>query len=140
MRAALLLTLALAAGAAAAQVDVSRRPMGSGTPGSAGVERAAPVANDLLHAPQYLPGFPTAATIWPRVVEVPCAREAGGGLRCDGYDWHPDLGRGEYLFIRPVVRAEPPPAPAERVVTEKVVPVIVERKVFIEVPAKRNFE
>jgi hypothetical protein len=54
---------------------------------------------------------------------------------CDGYNWLPAMGRGEYLYIRPYVKVA---APA--VTVEKIVPVIVERKVFIEVPVKKKKE
>ncbi len=100
--------------ASAEEVMIQRMPLGSGTPGKTGYENAVPVGNGLYHAPQYPPGHPTAATIWPRVVEVPCKKE-GDKLLCEGYQWLPAMGRGEYLYFKPVV-AQPvaapvPPAP-----------------------------
>jgi hypothetical protein len=46
-----------------------------------------------------MPGYPTSATIWPRVVIVPCSTEL-----CAGYEVTPDMGRGEYLFFVPASR------------------------------------
>ncbi len=98
--------------------------LGSGTPGEQGFENATQIENDVFHAPQYLPGFPTAATIWPRVIEVKCtAGGPGGQPLCDDYEWSPAYGRGEYLYFRgtvaqaviPVVQPQviPPRPPAE---------------------------
>lgn len=117
----------------AQSVNVSREPLGSGQPGATGFENATRWDNDIFHAPQYLPGYPTAAVIYPRVVDVECVR-AASGLNCKGYNWLPELGRGEYLMIRPVVKEAPNP-----VVTVKVVPGPV-REVFVEVPAKKKKE
>src|SRR5262249_25092646 len=100
----------------AADVNVGKSVLGSGNPigNASGVENAtvvdnAKVENNILHAPQYMPYNPTAATIWPRVVEVPCTKEASGDLTCAGYNWSPSLGRGEYLFIAPKVVEAPKP-------------------------------
>ena len=77
--------------------SIQRTPFGSGTPDLSGYENAKPVNGlGVWHVPQYLPGFPTAATVWPRVVSVRCK----GGL-CEGYVITPELGRGEYLFVVP---------------------------------------
>lgn len=89
-------------------VEIQRLYLGSGEPGQGGFENATLVVNDVYHVPQYLPGRPTAAPIWPRVIEVPCTRLASGGLRCQGYAWRPGVGRGEYLYFRPVVVASTP--------------------------------
>lgn len=114
MRSLFLLAAALV-GAAAAQtpppVRIERSFLGSGQPEQAGYENATAVTNDVYHAPQYLPGSPTAATIWPRVVEVPCSKGADGSLLCSGYHWLPSYGRAEYLYFRPVL-APPADAPA----------------------------
>jgi len=113
-------------------VNVTREELGSGTPESKGLENAQKWDNDIFHAPQYMPGFPTAATLWPRIVDVPCDRTPIG-LNCDGYHWTPDLGRGEYLMIHPIIREKP------LVVTNtiiKEVPVIVLK----EVPVKKKGE
>jgi hypothetical protein len=95
--------------------EVERMPFGSGTPAPAetvGTENADHVVDGLYHIPNYLPGFPTAATIWPREVPIECqADPATGRPVCGGYWVHPAVGRGEYIFIRPVVKPAPPPPP-----------------------------
>ncbi|MFL6695252.1 MAG: hypothetical protein ACJ8GO_20070, partial [Ramlibacter sp.] len=107
-----------------ANVRIGRVLLGSGEPGGGpggAYENATQVFNNLFHAPQYMPFFPTAATIWPRVIEVPC-RQSGADLVCDRYYWRPEYGRGEYLFFTPVVQsaaasgapATAPPAPQTR--------------------------
>lgn len=106
-------------------VEIQRNMLGSGSPGeeAGGYEKVDRVFNDVYHVPQYLPGTPTAATIWPRVIEVPCTRDAGGTLLCRGYEWLPEYGRGEYLFFRPVLVAAPAPtAEAPGVVPVPAVP------------------
>lgn len=90
----------------ALDVSILRNEYGSGTPDIQGLENATAMGNDLYHAPQYLPGHPTAATIWPRVVDVPCIKTIKG-LQCQGYDWQPKLGRAEYLYFRPLVQEQP---------------------------------
>lgn len=96
--------------------QVERKAFGSGTPATAsvnGAEAAEPVADGLYHVPNFLPGFPTAATIWPREIPVECATDsATGKTLCGGYQVLPVVGRGEYLFVRPVVKNVPVPAPA----------------------------
>jgi len=88
--------LACAAHADAPLVRIQRVPFGSGMQNATGTENAQPVGDfGVWHAPQYLPGYPTSATIWPRVVEVPCINDL-----CSGYAVTPALGRGEYLFFR----------------------------------------
>jgi hypothetical protein len=47
-------------------------------------------------------------------------------ISCDGYQVLPAVGRGEYLFIRPVVKVshqEPPPPPPPPRPEPKLVPV-----------------
>ena len=105
----LIVGLTSAAAVSAADVTVERRPFGSGTPGQPGVEQATPWGGDLLHAPQYMPGHPTAATIYPRIVEVEC-QVAGSKLECAGYNWTPDMGRAEYLLVRPTIVKPATPA------------------------------
>ena len=96
------LGLAFSAGAASTvQNDpvymVQRVPFGSGMQNGPGVDAAEQVPGlNVLHVPQYMPGYPTAATIWPRVVTVKCR-----ATKCEGYTITPDMGRGEYLFILP---------------------------------------
>ncbi len=131
--------LAVSVTAFAAEVNVGKVQLGSGTPVSnaSGFENAkivdnAKVENNTLHAPQYMPYNPTAATIWPRVVEVPCTKTASGDLNCAGYNWKPEMGRGEYLFVQPKV-VEPVKS------TVVLVPGPV-REVFVEVPVKKKKE
>jgi hypothetical protein len=130
--------LAVSVTAFAAEVNVGKSVLGSGTPmlNASGVENAkvvnnAKVENNVLHAPQYLPYMPTAATIWPRIVEVPCTKVANGDLNCAGYNWSPEMGRGEYLFVTPKVIESVKP-----VVVVKEVPVTILK----EVPAKKKKE
>jgi hypothetical protein len=139
----LMAALAVSSTAFAADVNVQRKVLGSGTPGQTGLENAKVVnstgaENNILHAPQYMPNHPTAATIWPRVVEVPCVK-IGADLKCEGYNWNPSMGRGEYLFVTPQIIEPVAPVVVTKTV-EKIVPVIVERKVFVEVPVKRKKE
>jgi hypothetical protein len=135
--------LAVTSTAFAAEVNVGKAVLGSGTPSNlvGGTENArvvdnAKVENNILHAPQYMPHFPTAATIWPRVVEVPCTKDSKGDLTCAGYNWSPSMGPGEYLFVSPkVVEAVKP-----TVVTKTVVVPGPVREVFVEVPVKKKKE
>ena len=79
-------------------IRVERMSMGSGLQNASGTDKAEPVGDlGVWHVPQYLPGYPTAATIWPRVVIIQCSNDL-----CSGYEITPELGRGEYLFFRPV--------------------------------------
>lgn len=129
-------TTAFAAENAKNIVNIDRTGFGSGTPalsfGNTGVENAPQVNHDptVFHAPQYMPFYPTAAVIWPRVVEVNCKREADTSLTCENYRWAPAMGRAEYLFITPKV-AEAPKA---------VAPVVVVKEVIREVPRKKISE
>lgn len=134
MKKLIALAALLASTAAFAQnVGIGRVDLGSGVPGQGGHERAQQVLeNDIYHAPQYMPGFPTAATIWPRVVEVPCTK-LGDTLKCQGYGWQPKYGRGEYLFFK-VVLKEPVPT----VLVEKLVPVPQPYPVYVEVQKKKE--
>jgi hypothetical protein len=95
-------------------IAIEREPLGSGTPSQGyvtGEEPARHVADGLYHVPNYLPGFPTAATIWPRVIPVDCTRDRQGKVACNGYPVLPETGRGEYLFVQPIERVVPEPAP-----------------------------
>jgi hypothetical protein len=103
----LLCALLLGSGLVAAQVSIDRLPLGTGTPGVGGQEMAIPWDNGLYHAPQYMPGYPTAATIFPRAVTVLCVQNLDA-LSCKGYNWLPEMGRAEYLMIHPVVVNEMP--------------------------------
>lgn len=139
----LILTLTLIGlswAAMAQQVSIGRQELGSGTPnvsGVSGFELAGKWDNNIFHAPQYMPGNPTAATLYPRIIDVECVKVATG-LNCKGYNWLPELGRGEYLMIRPVLSPEPK-------VVEKIVPFAVPgptevREVLVEVPVKKKKE
>jgi hypothetical protein len=106
-------------------IQVEKRLLGSGeqnisVQNAPRFENAQMVGNyGVYHAPKFMPYYPTSATIWPRVVEVKCR-----GTQCEGYNWLPEMGRGEYLFIRPVQMAVAPTP----------VPVVIER--VIERPVK----
>ena len=138
-----MVALAVSATAFAANVNVGKAVLGSGTPAknASGFENAkvvdnSKVENNILHAPQYMPGYPTAAVIWPRVVEVPCTKTAKGDLNCSGYNWSPAMGPGEYLFVSPRV-VEPAKPVTVTVIKEVPGPV---REVFVEVPVKKKKE
>ncbi len=97
--------------AAVPDFQVRRMPFGSGTPApdvTNGTETALPVADGLYHVPNYLPGFPTAATIWPRELPLDCEPDADSGKpSCSGFEVYPATGRGEYLFVRPMLKTVP---------------------------------
>ena len=116
----------------AQNVNISREELGSGSPELKGLENAQRWDNDIFHAPQYMPGFPTAATLWPRIVDVRCDKTATG-LNCDGYHWTPDLGRGEYLMIHPIIREPAPVVTNTTTIIEKV-------PFLVEVPVKKKGE
>ena len=97
-------------GGVLAQVAIERAALGSGTPGSTGLENAAPWDLDIYHAPQYMPGYPTASTIFPRTIAVFCV-EKESLIQCKGYNWVQEMGRAEYLMIRPVMVKELPAPP-----------------------------
>src|SRR5262249_40966459 len=131
----ILIAVALFAASAQAHENVlllKNEELGSGTPGGPPLEVAVQVDNDLYHAPQYLPYYPTAAPIWPRVVEVQCTRlpihhakpedaRKGAPLKCEGYHWTPAMGRAEYLFVTPKV-------------VEPVAPVVITKEVMVPGP------
>lgn len=134
----IMVALVVSSTAFAAEVNVARKGFGSGTPaplkfGNAGVENAKIVDTypGILHAPQYMPNYPTAAVIWPRVIEVPCTKTSTGDMTCDGYDYSPSMGRAEYLFIAPTVKETPKPI-------EKLVPVPQPYPVYVEQKKKKE--
>ena len=133
-----IVAIAISGSVFAQQVNLNRENLGSGSPELKGMENAQKWDNDIYHAPQYLPGFPTASTIWPRVIDVRCEK-VGNVLNCDGYHWTPNMGRGEYLMIHPVVKQEKSPTV---VIKEVPVTVIKEVPVIIlkEVPVKTKKE
>ncbi len=80
-----------------APLSIERKLLGSGEQGQQGVEQAQPVGDfGVWHVPQYMPGYPTSATIWPRVITVRCRNQ-----QCEGDSITPDMGPGEYLFFVP---------------------------------------
>jgi hypothetical protein len=97
-------------------VLIQQRAYGSGMPSVPGTQ-GTPVVKEtqassalpdgLYYVPQYLPGYPTAAVIFPRVIDVSCVRAKAGNVSCEGYNWLPEYGRGEYLLIRPTVKETP---------------------------------
>lgn len=103
----LLLTLYFCTGWVLAEVNIDRISLGSGTPGNDGVENAIKWDLNLYHAPQYMPGYPTASTIFPRAISVLCIQKEAD-LHCKGYNWLPEMGRAEYLMIRPTIVKEFP--------------------------------
>ena len=109
---------------------ILRTQLGSGTPGFTGLEPAVHMGEGVYHAPQYMAAFPTASTLFPRVVDVMC-QKSGVVFVCDGYNWTPALGRGEYLFFRP--KLAPPP-----VVVTKEVPVPAPYPVYVEKKIKKE--
>ena len=109
---------------AISHVTVFRTENGSGQPGISGAENAVKWGNDIYHAPQYMPGHPTAATLWPRVVDVTC-KQIVDKVICDGYNWMPAMGRGEYLMIRPVVTELPVPVIVTNTITNTIIKEVV---------------
>lgn len=110
-------------------IVINRQLVGSGAQTGVGKQTSIIVHRQgLLHTPNYMPGYPTATTLWPRVVRVPCVKGVDGKLYCDQFDWTPADGRGEYIYYTPMVK-EPaycPPSP----------PVVV----YKEVPVKKKKE
>lgn len=128
----LIAALFVASAASAQNVIILNNEYGSGVQGNSGATNAYIVSNEIdptvYHAPQYLPYFPTAATIWPRVIEVPCREVGQNMVECDTYNWTPDMGRGEYLFFRRnVVVTQQPQVIIKEVKTPPVI-IEVERK------------
>ena len=122
------LTFVILTGPVMAQVGIHRVENGSGQPNATGIENADQWEQDIYHAPQYMPGYPTAATLWPHIIDVPCANTAGK-IICNGYNWTPDMGRTEYLLIRPVISE-----PVKPIVVTNTVTIIKEVKIPVPVP------
>jgi hypothetical protein len=118
----------------ASAVTIETREFGSGSPGLKN-DTGVNIVNDIYHAPQYMPGYPTAASLWARVVDVPCTK-LGDELTCKGYNWLPEMGRGEYLFFRPIVE-EPKVVQTAQVVPVPAVVVETPIKKFIKKPVKK---
>lgn len=97
-----------------ATFSVMRNQLGSGFPAARitlGTVNSVYVNDGYWHVPQYMPNYPTASAIWPRVIDLNCREipQSSGEVECDGYHWTPDMGRGEYLFIIPTVKKTPEP-------------------------------
>jgi hypothetical protein len=106
----------------AQEVVIITVPYGSGSPGQTVSEPAVETypGSGLYHAPGYMPGYPTAGAIFPRVVDVNCT-EVKSVLVCNGYNWLPIMGRGEYLLFRPHLIK--PPVVEPPVIIYKEVPI-----------------
>lgn len=109
-----------------ADIAVNQKPLGSGDASNkSGMQKGSlmferqPYSEGVFFTPQYMPGYPTSSTIWPRIVDVDCVK-VGHDAVCDGYNWTPDKGRGEYLMYRPKFKE----TKVER------------RTIYIEVPQK----
>lgn len=124
MNRVLLTVLLLAQCLTANAFDVDGKPMGTYN-----------IGEEYFSVPQYLPYYPTAATIWPRVVEIQCDMK-DGVMQCDGYNWSPDMGRAEYLFVTPVVRK---PVLVNAPVTNTIIKE-TEKIIYKEVPVKKGKE
>ena len=125
-------------------INIDAKALGSGTPAATitqGTNSATLINDSMWHTPQYLPGYPTAAVIWPRVITVPCTETATNQLKCSGYHWKPEYGRAEYLFISPQIILTSVPVSNTQIILErtviKEVPVIVKQDVIKEVPVKK---
>jgi hypothetical protein len=82
---------------------IERVYFGSGLQNAEGFENAEQVGDyGVWHVPQYMPGYPTSQTIWPRVVEVRCT-----DAECEGYALSPSTVRSEYLFFKPIKKPAP---------------------------------
>ena len=147
----LLVSLALVAVStvASAQHNVQNALLGTGND-DALTTKSFEVYNDIYHVPQYMPGFPTAATIWPRVVKTKCTW-TGRSMYCDAIR-HADYGyRTEYLYfseqaknltdfkvdilLRRVDDLAKDQSKLERLISNQK-PIII----FTEVPVKKNNE
>jgi hypothetical protein len=110
MKTILALLLLLSVSVSAKEITIHTRTYGSGPQDSSVVTQAVETypGSGLYHEPDYMAGYPTATPLWPRVVDVNCT-EAPTGIICDGYNWVPQMGRGEYIFIRPnIIKPTPP--------------------------------
>jgi len=110
--------ISIAGSVTAQQVTISREAIGSGQPNASGFENATKWSNDVYHAPQFMPGYPTSATLFPRIVDVQCTKTVTV-LKCKGYNWTPDMGRGEYLMIHPIIIPEITPTPVIVITKQK---------------------
>ncbi len=105
----------LMAALAHAAVVINNEPLGDGPPShtmTVGTTKAYYWGDGLYFVPGYMPGWPTAATMWPRVVTVKCVKETDGTIHCDGYEIRDQQiqHRGEYILFRPII-VDPPKPP-----------------------------
>ncbi len=82
----------------------------------------------IHHVPGMLPGQPTAATIWPRIIRVECVME-DGKMKCDYPARTPSVGRGEYVMYEPVFKKEP----VQQVIIQQVPAEVIVKEVVKEV-------
>jgi hypothetical protein len=122
----------------AQSINITREEFGSGQPYANGTENAVKWDNNIFHAPQYMPGYPTAATLYPRVLNIPCTIVSNDALSCKGYNWVPQYGRAEYLMVQPIVKIDQKPQVITNTIIKEVPGPI--RQVFVEVPVKKKAE
>jgi outer membrane protein OmpA-like peptidoglycan-associated protein len=90
--------------ASAKEITIHGMAYGSGTQDVAITSADETYPGSGLYSVQsYMPGYPTAGVIYPRVIDVKCVEEANGKVDCDGYNWSPSMGRGEYLLVHPII-------------------------------------
>jgi hypothetical protein len=88
---------------------INKEPLGSGTPVqvpdhiTVGNEIAVLIVDNMYFIPHYLADTPTSANIWARTIQVECERTEAG-IVCDGFNWSPSMGRGEFLYITPHIK------------------------------------
>lgn len=86
------------------RLTVENSILGSGV-NNVGNSLAVEVHHGVFHVLQYMPGFPTAATLWPTVIKHNCNIP---NKDCELFDYKPSYGRAEYLFFRPFEEKESP--------------------------------
>lgn len=127
----LILVCSLVEEAVATEFKIYQKPLGSGDAsmksgmqGNFQMFEKYPYSEGVYFTPQYMPQYPTAAPIWPRIVDLNCLK-VGQDVVCEGYNWTPDKGRGEYLMYRPRMKDGTP---------------IKTRTIYVEVPIKQKAE
>lgn len=121
-------------------LPVMRNQLGTGTPApmiTVGDQQAVYVDDGYYHIPQYLPNHPTAATIWPRVVEVECEK-IDSKVICEGYHWAPAQGRAEYIMIIPKIKEKTRPIEFDPPAAGPKKPEVI--VILKEVPVKKKGE
>lgn len=112
-------------------VYVKDEAYGTGAPGTHGYTKAVPLPGGMYFVPQYMPGEPSAETLYPRVVNIPCKKATNGDLYCGGFHWLPSMGPTQFLFVEPVIVHAKKPT---------VVVVKQTRTILKEVPIKKIHE